>query len=50
MLIGLFFIFSKWSNIHSVRCNLDELRIAFCFQSDTLSFGDAMKKLDQVIL
>lgn len=42
------------SKIHSVRCESDEsqeaLRVAFCFQSTTLSYQDIMNKLDRVIL
>ena len=38
------------SKIHSVRSETDEYRIAFCFQSKTLSYNDAIKNLDQIIL
>jgi hypothetical protein len=42
------------SKIHSVRCDeegvIGAMRIAFCFQSMTLSFEEAMKNIDQIIL
>jgi Holliday junction resolvase RusA-like endonuclease len=38
------------SKIHSVRSESQEFRIAFCFQSNTLSFQEAIHNLDNIIL